>query len=190
MSEKQELQPLTDEQIAQALLDLGDPEETLEAAARATGLGRSTAQALLRRLRAQHSPLINELRTTNSSELTGILEDRIWRALQYLDDFNLAKAPARDLAVIVGILLEKRQLLRGEPTHILSTTERANLNELVPLMVKEAQRRGIEFMEGVDYHEVEQVDQARAVRPRSARTGIKDLNRKQLAAAKEELGEP
>lgn len=40
-------------------------------------------------------------------------------------------------------LFNIRQLLRGEPTQIVSIDDRKTLNELVPALVKAAQRRGI-----------------------------------------------
>jgi hypothetical protein len=49
------------------------------------------------------------------------------------------------LAIITGILTEKEQLLLGKPTQILSHQERKNLNELIPVLIQEARRRGIDF---------------------------------------------
>ncbi len=40
-------------------------------------------------------------------------------------------------------MVEKRQLLRGEATVIVSDLERKKLNELLPLLIAEGQRRGI-----------------------------------------------
>jgi hypothetical protein len=40
-------------------------------------------------------------------------------------------------------MIEKRQLLRGEPTQIISDAERKKLHELLPLAIAEAQRRGL-----------------------------------------------
>jgi hypothetical protein len=40
-------------------------------------------------------------------------------------------------------LIEKRQLLSGAPTVIVSDLERKKLNELLPLLIAEGQRRGI-----------------------------------------------
>ena len=57
----------------------------------------------------------------------------------------MAEASARDLMLGMSALVEKRQLLRGEPTQIISDLERKRLTELLPLLSFEMQRRGITY---------------------------------------------
>ncbi len=63
--------------------------------------------------------------------------------LHYLDDKVAGEASARDLAMGISQLVEKQQLLRGMPTAITSDLERKKMLELAPLLIAEAQRRGI-----------------------------------------------
>lgn len=76
-------------------------------------------------------------------ETLDLMEDRIFRALQYMDDFVLSTSSAKDLALTVGILVEKMQLLKGLPTEIIDVNDRRKLNELIPLVLKDAKRRGL-----------------------------------------------
>ena len=45
--------------------------------------------------------------------------------------------------IFSGILIEKKQLLAGLPTSILSIEDRRSINQMLPLLLKEANRRGI-----------------------------------------------
>lgn len=133
----------TPEQMAEAFDVVNTPFASLEAAAKKVGLPESVLKALKGRLRARFQPLNQELREQTTKGFLAQMEDRLDRALHYLDDYVLSAASAKDLAVVIGILTEKRQLLRGEPTQILSTEERQTLNVLIPVVIREAQRRGI-----------------------------------------------
>ena len=55
----------------------------------------------------------------------------------------LAEGAARDLAVTFGILFDKGQLLRGEPTQVRTYEQRERIHELIPALLNEAKRRGI-----------------------------------------------
>ncbi len=50
----------------------------------------------------------------------------------------------KDKAISYAVLLDKRQLLRGEPTEIVSVEDSRKLNELVPLLLAELERRKID----------------------------------------------
>ena len=63
--------------------------------------------------------------------------------MTYIDDYVMADANYRDLCMGLGILVEKRQLLKGEPTQIISVDERKTLNQLLPPLIVEAQRRNV-----------------------------------------------
>ena len=70
-------------------------------------------------------------------------EEKLHMIRHYMDDKTMAEASARDLGLIAGVLIEKRQLLRGEPTQIISDHERRKIHELMPELVAEAKRRGL-----------------------------------------------
>lgn len=132
------------DKVADTLIDINSPDFSgIESTAKRLGLPENIIRALKGRLRARLQPLGQALRENTTKGFLAQMEDRLDRALHYLDDYALSGATAKDLAVIIGILTEKRQLLRGEPTAILSSEERVTLNALIPVVVREAQRRGI-----------------------------------------------
>jgi len=158
--------------------------KTLEEA----GLKGAVVERMLLRARSQHQPAHQELRRVKTKEFQELLDDRIYRALMYLDDYSLAASSAKDIAIIVGIFLEKRQLLRGEPTHILSIEERGQLNSLVPMLIKEATRRGLVFEDRGDIIDVTPTGEGTAHKGRLQR--VDDLRRRDANAMKDEIGEP
>lgn len=172
------------------VLDLtSEPFSTLISAGQDCGLDPGQMSRLLSRVRAKYQPVLSELKTVKAGELVNLLEDRAYRALEYLDDFALAKSSAKDLAIVAGIMLEKRQLLKGEPTHILSTTERMSMSELVPLLVQEAEKRGLTLLNEGDMVDITPAEPERAARPRVRVRGA-DINKRERVKQKAESGEP
>ncbi len=139
-SMRQRIENKEPEKAATAIDVLTDPFSTLKEAVEASGIAPRTIDALKRRLKTD--PLYLTLRDVKTSELLVLVKDRALRALKYLDDAVLSEAGAKDLAIISGILIEKAQLLSGEPTQRLTIDDRRELNELIPVLVEEAQRRG------------------------------------------------
>ena len=78
----------------------------------------------------------------DDKELLALIDDRLARAFAFLDDFTLGQASARDLTVNIGILTDKRQLLRGEPTVITRLEDVKKMDELGAMLVTEMKRRG------------------------------------------------
>ena len=187
---------LTGEQLADVLLEGSKPFASFIQAAKDLGLKPRVAQRLVQRLRAQYQPVLSELRKFQKDEFLELLEDRAHRALEYMDDYNLANANAKDLAIIVGILMEKRQLLRGEPTQILSIEERAGMGELIPRLLQEASRRGLSVgvyktIDGEAEVVTNPPDPERAMRPRSvAKAYGPAMHLKGEVRKKAESGEP
>jgi DNA-binding CsgD family transcriptional regulator len=136
-------------EAAALLIDAAtDPLANLEEAYAACGLPRQTAKAIIRRFKTRFSggytPTVN-LKTSDIEEKLG---HKIDLTLSYIDDVVAEQASLRDLALAATALIEKRQLVRGEPTQIISDLERKKLNELLPALIAEGQRRGI-TVEGV-----------------------------------------
>ena len=71
------------------------------------------------------------------------IEEKLALALLQLTPSKLNRSSGRELTSIVSMLSEKRALLRGEPTQIVSHEQRQKLNDLLPELIKEAKRRGI-----------------------------------------------
>jgi len=169
------------------VLDIAsDPYANLLQVAEESGFDRSVIERMVNRLRAQHQPILSELKSVKTKELTDLIEDRMYRTLGYMDDYAMSRATVKDLAIAFGILGDKRQLLKGEPTHIISNTERLNLNELVPKLLDEAKRRGVDvFTEGT----YTDITPALAHQKTPGRKGT-EKNKHKKARQKVESGEP
>ncbi len=178
---------LSSDKLVTMLEAEGDPFATLQAAGKAAGLKDSVVQGLMRRLRAQYGEVTAELKNLHSGQIAQMLTDKATMALGYIDEFSLAQSSAKDCAIIVGILLEKRQLLRGEPTQIISTEERQGLDELSKALIQESGRRGLT----IDMEPTNVGISVPAPRPRStSHMKIADRNKMAQNAAKDEIGEP
>lgn len=96
-----------------------------------------------------------DLTDLSNERFEDMLGEKAMMALDYIDPFTLARSGARDLAAIVGTLLEKRQMLRGQPTQIVSHERREDLNKVGPALMRELQRRGMTVNLGpADYKEI------------------------------------
>ncbi len=135
-------------ETAEALDLATDPFATISRAAKECGFPQSTLNQLLKRMRTRYQPLNEAIRKVKCSEMIKLLDDRAYRALDYIDDYALAGAGVRDLAVTTGIMLDKARLLREQPTQIVTVEERRKLIELMPMFLKEAERRGMVIENG------------------------------------------
>ncbi len=130
------------------MLDVAtDPFATVAAAAKECGFPEATLKQLLKRMRTRYKPFNDALREVKRDELIKILEDRALRCIEYVDDFAMAKASLRDLAITAGVLIDKSLLLKGEPTAIFRNEDRRKLNELLPALIAEAKRRGVNIID-------------------------------------------
>ncbi len=84
------------------------------------------------------------LREMGTGDITANLRDRISRAFDQMTDEKLANASPRELAIVVGVFIDKLQLLEGKPTTIISTVERKGLDAAAAMLLAEMQRRGID----------------------------------------------
>lgn len=107
------------------------------------GIPPKASQAIIHRIRVKYFGAVTEVRNLKKMELDEMLGKKIHLMLHYIDDKVASEASARDLAMGVAQLIEKQQLIRGEPTQIVSDLERKKLNELLPLAIAEAKRRGL-----------------------------------------------
>lgn len=144
---------MTVEETAAVLVDDADPFSTMAEVCENFGLKDTQARDLLTYIRAKYQPISQELNKVKVGELVDLVEDRAKRLLLHLSDEKMAASNARDLAVSFGIMVDKRQLLRGEPTMIIGMEERMKLNEVVPELIKELKRRGMEVGDGVMWTE-------------------------------------
>ena len=136
------IEAIEPEKAADFMLLVAHPDISLKRACEKSGIPQKAAEYLWKRLRTEYLPVLERLRKYQTADFLALIEDRLGRALECMDDRRFAKAELRDLAVASGILAEKRQLLRGEPTGIFSVEDRRRLTDLIPLLLEEARRRG------------------------------------------------
>ena len=133
-----------DPELMAGVLDMAsEPFMSLLQKGQELGLDPKILKRMIERVRSRYQPVLGEMQEYSTQNLLSMLNDRIGRAMGYLDDYAMADASAKDLSIVIGILLEKHQLLSNRPTHIISVEERMSLNALVPELVREAQRRGM-----------------------------------------------
>ncbi len=78
----------------------------------------------------------------DDQELVAAIEVRLADVLEYFDDHALAKMSGRDLMVALGILIDKRQLLKGQPTEITKREDVTKLDAFLEEVAEELKRRG------------------------------------------------
>lgn len=126
------------------LADLAiDPAVNANVLAERLGVPKGVVEGFLRRARTRYVGLKDELYKIDNKGLQSLIDDRAFRLLKYMDDDLMMQGSLRDITYAFDRIMNMRQLLKGEPTAILSTEDRQGLNKLVPLMLKEAQRRGM-----------------------------------------------
>ena len=121
-----------------------DPVKALLAAAAAAGLDPLFAEALATRL-FRSPEFVATGRKLTDEHLVSALDDKIRDLVAHIDPVVMSRMSGKDLVVSAAVLIDKRQLLKGQPTAIVSTEARKNLDELLPAVMKEAERRGLAF---------------------------------------------
>ena len=112
-----------------------------KAAGIACGYDSSTMERLA--ARCQGKPLSAKARVRlDDVELLAVIDDRLTQVLEYLDHHALSKMDGRNLMVAAGILIDKRQLLSGQPTAITKFEDMRKLDDFLEDVAKELKRRG------------------------------------------------
>jgi hypothetical protein len=124
---------------------LSQPNITKEDAAKLLGYksGDHINQKMFARLCNVYAAPLAEKKRMKLEQLKAILEDQLHRSARFMTDDKLAEASARDLAVAQAAWIEKLQLVKGQPTAIISDHERKQMNELGTALLNEMRRRGI-----------------------------------------------
>ena len=133
-------------ELATAIADyrLANPETSFERIAIATGAARSTVQRYIERLEMRPTPEWLRAREVKQSELAGDYAKLAQASARAITDEKLEDASPRDLAVISGIATDKHLLLTGQPTAIFGVEDRRELHELLPALLAEVKRRGMD----------------------------------------------
>lgn len=135
---------LSNEQMGDLLAIIAtNPDDAIRKLAKAEGFPYYAIEKFIKRIRVSHVNLKAEATKLGRRELIEKIQEKIALGLHYMDDFSMAGMDGKDLAIMLGILIEKQQLLEGRPTAILSFEERKHLSDLLPAYAREAARRGI-----------------------------------------------
>jgi hypothetical protein len=99
--------------------------------------------ALIRRMKSTYAPVVTEAKRLTTKELLEGLEEKTSLVMSAIDEYAVSQAGLKDLHIALNILIEKQQLLKNQPTHIIDFHSRQQIGVLVPMMLAEAKRRGI-----------------------------------------------
>lgn len=132
--------------IALAADPMADPKyKELREACKKAGMKTATIAGMLKRLRSTYAPVLDEAKRLTMKEVVEQLEHKTAMILGYMDDFAMSSSSLKDLSIALSVVVEKHQLLTGKPTAIIDMTTRLKINQLMPLMLQEAARRGITY---------------------------------------------
>ncbi len=135
--------------LLEGLVDAVGTEKERKAAfvvrAKRAGLPATTAREIYDRFSNRYRAITDHLRKANTVDILKLVDHCIIEVMESLSTQDWGAVSARDKMVVAGILVDKRQLLSGEPTAIVSVEDRRSLEALTGAMLKEAHRRGIEI---------------------------------------------
>jgi DNA-binding CsgD family transcriptional regulator len=117
--------------------------ENVAKAARECGLTSSVAEDLMRRLETEYLPVKQEVERVKTDVLVREFEGLAKRALQSIKDDEIEELNVYQRTLVAAIAVDKRELLDGRPTERISHEDRRDLPEMMALLLKEAQRRGL-----------------------------------------------
>ena len=137
------LEHVDPEKSAAAIELLSVRMQKIDDVAKEAGLPTSAINSLKKRLESQYLPVKAEIGRVKTDVFLNLLDGRAKQILESIDEMDIMQASLKDKVIASGILLEKRQLLSGEPTQIISSAERESLSDLIPALVHEAERRGL-----------------------------------------------
>lgn len=120
-----------------------DPGQDVIKIARDNGMPKRMVEGIRRRILARQGLSTEGVAALTDRALVATLREKLALTLQYIDPFGLAGAPVKDIEAVVDGLIKNIQLLEGKPTSITSHEDRRQMNELLPLLIREAQRRGV-----------------------------------------------
>lgn len=79
----------------------------------------------------------------DSKDFLPALQQRMCLALSYIDRFNLANAKLSEINNALKTMFDIAQIVQGRPTSISHNENMRALKDLVPALMKEAERRGM-----------------------------------------------
>lgn len=98
---------------------------------------RKKGVALRPPVSAEHPETIDE------KDFLSALQERMCLALSYIDRYNLSNAKLSEINTTLKTLFDVAQIIQGRPTSISHNENMRALKDLVPALMREAERRGI-----------------------------------------------
>ncbi len=118
-----------------------DAFKRLEAAGIECGVDPRSMRQLVTRLQGRPLSAGGRLKL-DDVELISLIDDRLARAFEALDDFSLGQSSARDLSVTIGVLTDKRKALQPEDGPIRTYKDHQTIAETLKALHAEAVRNG------------------------------------------------
>ena len=115
--------------------------ERLLAAGIECGIDPRAMEQLVVRLQGRPPSAEGRLKL-DDAELLSLIDDKLARAFQNLDDFSLGQSSARDLSVTIGVLTDKRKALKPEDGPVQRFRDMKKIDEVLKALHAEAVRRG------------------------------------------------
>ena len=123
---------------------VSDPFASISQAARKCGFPPSTVQRLVQRLRSQYAPLNTAMVEFKTHELIGKLKNVQMALVDHMDPLAMAGASLKELAISLGVVTDKIELIEGrQQTHVMTHEERRSMDETAKRLWAEMKRRGL-----------------------------------------------
>lgn len=132
------------DQVAEMLFEFAtQPSDAVRSGLEARGFSRRTIDKFLELMRVREANAGQMVKAYSQREYLQQLREKSQLALSHITPEKLEAAGVKDVAITVGILTEKAQLLDNRPTAIFSFEERAPMADLLKSALKEAARRNM-----------------------------------------------
>ena len=131
-----------------------DPECNVAALAKRCDMSRQAAHLIVKRLGTRYLPVLQEVEKVSTKTILKQIDEALPLALARMADKDfVATAKYKELAFGVGVMVDKRQLMRGEPTQIMTFEERKSMKELEHEIFGELRKRGQKPVD-VEYEDI------------------------------------
>ena len=104
---------------------------------------RNVLSEIRRRINVKSRAPGRPTKSLTESEMKDVVGEKLAQLIYYIDADTLGRAKLSELSQMFKTLFEAKQLLDGKPTTILSTDDKSQLRTLIPKLLREARRRGI-----------------------------------------------
>jgi hypothetical protein len=130
------------DQVAEMLFEFAtQPADAVRQGLLARGFSATTVDRFLELMRQKETGAGQLVKGYSQRDFLAQLREKSQLALSHVTPEKLEAAGVKDIAITVGILTEKAQLLDNRPTAIFSFEERAPMADLLKVALKEAGRR-------------------------------------------------